>query len=117
MSFYYCYAEDGTTLDCIVAEITNTPWHERHSYVLPVATAERHRSAFAWGFRQGVSRLALHADGTRLRLALHGAGRLHCACKWTCCVRQAREFDATLVLDRRALNRGEAGTGAVALSR
>jgi DUF1365 family protein len=42
VSFYYCYAEDGTTLDTIVAEITNTPWKERHSYVLPVAGAQRH---------------------------------------------------------------------------
>lgn len=33
--FYYCYdAEDQ--LVAIVAEITNTPWNERHAYVLPV---------------------------------------------------------------------------------
>lgn len=25
VSFYYCYQADGSTLDCIVAEITNTP--------------------------------------------------------------------------------------------
>lgn len=36
VTFYYCYEADGTTLDCVVAEITNTPWHERHAYVLPV---------------------------------------------------------------------------------
>ncbi len=34
VSFYYCFTNDGQTLDTIVAEITNTPWHERHSYVL-----------------------------------------------------------------------------------
>ncbi len=34
VSFYYCYAEDGDTLHAIVAEITNTPWGERHRYVL-----------------------------------------------------------------------------------
>ena len=33
VSFYYGYAEDGTTLDWILAEITNTPWGERHCYV------------------------------------------------------------------------------------
>jgi len=33
VTFYYCYRDDGTTLDCIVSEITNTPWRERHSYV------------------------------------------------------------------------------------
>ena len=30
VTFYYCYQTDGTTLDCVVAEITNTPWRERH---------------------------------------------------------------------------------------
>ncbi|MBA3700195.1 MAG: DUF1365 domain-containing protein [Planctomycetes bacterium] len=33
VSFYYCFAADGA-LDAIVAEITNIPWLERHSYVL-----------------------------------------------------------------------------------
>ncbi len=31
---YYCFAEDGETLEYLVAEVTNTPWNERHSYVL-----------------------------------------------------------------------------------
>lgn len=34
VSFYYCYAADGETLQAIVAEINNTPWGERHAYVL-----------------------------------------------------------------------------------
>ncbi|TXH18822.1 MAG: DUF1365 domain-containing protein, partial [Gammaproteobacteria bacterium] len=33
VSFYYCHAADGA-LHSIVAEITNTPWKERHRYVL-----------------------------------------------------------------------------------
>jgi uncharacterized protein len=37
VSFYYCFAPDGKQLDCIVAEITNTPWRERHAYVLDAA--------------------------------------------------------------------------------
>ena len=39
VSFYYCFDDDGQTLLAIVAEITNTPWGERHSYVLPIADA------------------------------------------------------------------------------
>jgi DUF1365 family protein len=39
VSFYYCFAPDGVTLDAIVAEITNTPWQERHAYVLPAEAA------------------------------------------------------------------------------
>jgi len=34
-TFFYCYADDGQTLDAIVVEIHNTPWGERHAYVLP----------------------------------------------------------------------------------
>ena len=31
---YYCYSEDESRLEYIVAEVTNTPWAESHSYVL-----------------------------------------------------------------------------------
>ena len=37
VSFYYCYAPDGETLEVIVAEVNNTPWGERDMYVLPAA--------------------------------------------------------------------------------
>jgi DUF1365 family protein len=40
VSFYYVFDTDGQ-LETVVAEITNTPWDERHAYVLPVATAEQ----------------------------------------------------------------------------
>ena len=36
VSFYYCFDADGTALDTIVAEVNNTPWGERDTYVLPV---------------------------------------------------------------------------------
>jgi len=36
VSFYYCFDSSGTHLETIVAEITNTPWGERHQYVLAV---------------------------------------------------------------------------------
>lgn len=39
VSFYYVY-DTQEHLQNIVAEITNTPWDERHAYVLPVADAE-----------------------------------------------------------------------------
>jgi DUF1365 family protein len=34
VSFYYCFASDGETLEYIVAEVNNTPWGERDTYVL-----------------------------------------------------------------------------------
>ena len=34
VSFYYCFASGGERVDAVVAEVTNTPWGERHTYVL-----------------------------------------------------------------------------------
>lgn len=34
VTFYYCFGADGAQVESIVAEITNTPWAERHTYVL-----------------------------------------------------------------------------------
>jgi DUF1365 family protein len=31
---YYCFSEDESQLEYLVAEVNNTPWDERHSYVL-----------------------------------------------------------------------------------
>lgn len=36
VSFYYCFDESDSRVETIVAEITNTPWNERRTYVLPV---------------------------------------------------------------------------------
>ena len=49
VSFYYCYEKDGDTLDTIVAEVNNTPWGERDTYVLPVS--ENTSSSNALRFR------------------------------------------------------------------
>lgn len=37
VSFYYCFDAAGERVRAVVAEVTNTPWRERHAYVLPVA--------------------------------------------------------------------------------
>jgi DUF1365 family protein len=41
VSFYYVYDERDARVETIVAEITNTPWKERHAYVLAVAPGKR----------------------------------------------------------------------------
>jgi len=38
---YYCYSEDESRLEFLVAEVNNTPWNERHSYVLAGPTQGR----------------------------------------------------------------------------
>src|SRR5262249_18021264 len=101
VSFYYCYAADGVTLEHIVAEITNTPWRERHSYVLAVEAALRHGRALTWDFRK-----AFHVSPF-LPLQRHYAWRftvpgetLHA--HMDVLNDAVRELDATLVLQRRA---------------
>lgn len=34
LAVYYCWHADGRRLDAVVLEVTNTPWGERHWYVL-----------------------------------------------------------------------------------
>ncbi len=34
VSFYYLFDPDGETLRWVVADVTNTPWNERHAYIL-----------------------------------------------------------------------------------
>ncbi|HET7843541.1 MAG TPA: DUF1365 domain-containing protein [Xanthomonadales bacterium] len=102
VSFYYCYAADGTTLDTIVAEITNTPWRERHSYVLPVADAVRTDKVGEWRFEKQfhVSPFMAMEREYRWRFQPPGASiRVH----MDVLNGEDREFDATLVLDRRPL--------------
>jgi DUF1365 family protein len=34
VSFYYCFDKDDKHIECIVAEVNNTPWGEQYCYVL-----------------------------------------------------------------------------------
>jgi DUF1365 family protein len=46
VSFYYCHNPDDT-LHSVVAEVTSTPWSERHAYVLRAAGTPVEHGAFA----------------------------------------------------------------------
>lgn len=35
VTFYYCFDQEDTQVETILMEITNTPWKERHAYILP----------------------------------------------------------------------------------
>lgn len=41
VTYYYCFDQAGDEIEAIVAEVTNTPWNERTTYVLPAGKAER----------------------------------------------------------------------------
>lgn len=86
VSFYYCFDPDGEKVETIVAEITNTPWYERHSYVLGSSQDEgihRHHRyqfdkdfhvspffpmdiAYDWRFGEPGERLTVHMNLVRL---------------------------------------------------
>jgi DUF1365 family protein len=102
VSFYYCYDESGDRLETIVAEITNTPWGERHQYVLqcePAARVKRfdfgkdfHVSPFMpmdlqyrWRFNDPAGRLYVHMQNLKGSEAV---------------------FDATLALHREPVSAG-----------
>jgi DUF1365 family protein len=107
VSFYYCFAADGETLEAIVAEITNTPWKERHAYVLPASRGEV-RAAFPKAFH--VSPFFDMAQRYRWLLSTPGAGLTVTMVN----EEQGRDvFSATLALERRPLTR--AGLWRVAL--
>jgi uncharacterized protein len=103
VTFYYCFDAAGTRVESIVAEITNTPWNERHAYVLTEAEAQRdarvlryrfakefHVSPFMpmemnYDWRFGTPGQHLHVNMQSYR---HGE----------------RVFDATLQLSRREIS-------------
>jgi DUF1365 family protein len=99
LSVYYCYRADGRRVDAVVAEVTNTPWGQRHCYVIPwdsheqvqrfVCAKQFHVSPFMPMKMSYAWRLTTPSRKVSLRLENHDA--------------TGRVFDATLVLRRRKL--------------
>lgn len=103
VSFYYCYDADGRTLDSIVAEITNTPWRQRHQYVLPVADARQRGRAWHWDFDKQFHVSPFLPMDCRYDWRFTAPGedlRVHMQV-WR---ESRRQFDATLALERRPLD-------------
>ena len=103
VSFYYCHEEDGTTLACVLAEITNTPWRERHTYVLPVDRCERRGRSLHWAFDKAFHVSPFLPMDRAYQWAFTAPGedlRVHMDVLREGC----REFDASLSLQRRELD-------------
>jgi DUF1365 family protein len=95
VSFYYCFDRGGEALETIVAEVTNTPWGERHAYVLEAGEAlakAMHVSPFM-GMNQ---RYSFHAPAPGRSLSVHIESTED----------GERVFDATLGLRRRPFTAG-----------
>jgi DUF1365 family protein len=102
VTFYDCYRPDGTGLEAIVAEITNTPWRERHAYVLAVDAARAGAATQQFDFPKGfhVSPFMPMRQDYRWRFGQPG-GRL--AVHMENFQDGAQLFDATLTLERREI--------------
>ncbi len=50
VTFYYCFDREGERVRFIVAEINNTPWDERHAYVLDARSARAEGCVRRWQF-------------------------------------------------------------------
>lgn len=112
VSFYFCYRRgakpgQGDLPAVILAEITNTPWHQRHIYCLECDQPESSPSGwqtlrFGFDKRFHVSpfnpmdqhyRWAFSFRGRELRIHMNVIGK------------EQKEFDATLVVQRTPLTR------------
>jgi DUF1365 family protein len=98
VSFYYCFDRAGARVEAVVAEVTNTPWGERHAYVIPGGSAELPKALHVSPFMAMDHRYVVSAPAPGERLAIHIESR------W----RDRPVFDATLALGRRELTRGAA---------
>ncbi|WP_195210288.1 DUF1365 domain-containing protein [Actinomarinicola tropica] len=47
LTVMWCLSDDGSSLDAVVLEVSNTPWHERHWYVLGGDRVQRGGDTFA----------------------------------------------------------------------
>lgn len=108
VSFYFVFTPDGDLLRWVVADVSNTPWLERHTYVLgplesavergawrPVNRKEFHVSPFMEMDMQ--YRWLLRPPATELLVGIENHDH------------EGRLFDATLSLSRRPLDRHNLG--------
>ena len=46
VSFYYCFNDSDEKVEAIMAEVTNTPWKERHAYVIEKQIEKNNKPSF-----------------------------------------------------------------------
>ncbi len=103
VSFYYCYDDAGQSLQCILAEITNTPWRERHAYILPVEQARLQQRTLRWDFPKQFHVSPFMAMDRKYQWTFTEPGRL-LRVHMNVLDDLTPEFDATLVMKRRPLD-------------
>ena len=95
VSFYYCFEPEGRHVEAVLAEVTNTPWGERHAYVIPggVGRFEKAMHVSPFMAMDQSYRCDAGRPGDRLTVSIdsHRGGE--------------RVFHAALALERRELSR------------
>ena len=98
VSFFFCHDTAGR-LAAILCEVRNTPWRERHHYVLPVTPGEPHLFQVAKAFH--VSPFLPRDMDYRMRFLIQGSHiRVHME-NWRA---GQKVFEADLALQRRPLD-------------
>jgi uncharacterized protein len=97
VSFYYCF-DESERLQALVAEVTNTPWGERHAYVIEGGGARIIRGGMDKAlhvspFMEMDQRYEVRATEPAATLSVHISSHQE----------GERAFDATLALERREL--------------
>ncbi len=114
VSFYYCFDATGERLEHVLAEVTNTPWGERHAYVLSagpgsVGALDGHlpKRLHVSPFMAMEQRYRWHVGVPSKQLAVHIENQRH----------GTSAFDVTLLLTPKAVDGRIAAPGHRALSR
>lgn len=100
IAIHFCLAADGSAVEAAVLEVTNTPWHERHTYVVGPGTTTFAKDLHVSPFLAMTHdyRLELGELGPRLRVRLDVLAGDHTVL--------ATGFDLVRrPLDRRAMSR------------
>ena len=63
LNLYYCFDRGGEDVEAVVAEVSNTPWLERHCYVLWQGNRVGPSESSAVSPPQGLPRLPFHGYG------------------------------------------------------
>lgn len=99
VSFYYCFEDDR--VQAVVADVTNTPWGERHQYVIegsaagPVLKGDDEKALHVSPFMGMDQRYEWRVSEPGDTLSIHIESR----------AQNERAFDATLSLQRKELTR------------
>lgn len=97
VNFYYVYDDDGQWR-YLLAEVSNTPWNERHYYLLDATDTS------SWQHNKAFHVSPFNPIEQRYQWRIHPIGKhlsLHLECH-----RETKEFDATLSMKRHAFSSG-----------